>query len=154
MIIRKAAIKDFEKLKEIKILSKKEELKYSDTLKSLGKNKEIYFSYLKKDLMHKNRSIFIALENKKVIGMVLAQCFEPLPISKFQKKGYISNLYVLKGSRKRGIGKKLVIPVLKWLKEKNVGHITLEIHVNNKPAIKLYRRLGFEDYTIKLAKKI
>ncbi|MCH8328883.1 MAG: hypothetical protein IIB81_00650, partial [Nanoarchaeota archaeon] len=81
MIIRKATIKDFESLKEIKILSKREELKYSDTLKSIDRNKKNYFSYLKKDLTHKNRAVFIALENKKVIGSILAQYFEPLPIS-------------------------------------------------------------------------
>ena len=98
MIIRKATIKDFESLKEIKILSKREELKYSDTLKSIDRNKKNYFSYLKKDLTHKNRAVFIALDrlpkanlekmrgvsehfdNKKVIGMILAQYFEPLPI--------------------------------------------------------------------------
>lgn len=154
MIIKKATIRDFEALKEIKLLSKKEELKYSGTIKPIDKNKEIYFSYLKKDLKHKNRSIFMVLENKKVIGMILAQSFKPLPISKFQKKGYISNLYILKDYRKKGIGKKLVNYVLKWLKEKKVGHITLEIHVKNAPALKLYRKMGFKDYTMKLSKKI
>ena len=154
MVIRKASIKDFEALKEIKLLSKKEELKYSPTLKQIVKNKENYFSYLKKDLSHNNRAVFIALDNKKVVGMILAQSFKPLPISKFQKKGYISNLYVLNGYRKKGIGKKLVNYVLRWLKKKNVSHITLEIHVDNKPALKLYHKLGFKDYTIKLAKEI
>ena len=154
MMIRKATIKDFEALKEIKILSKKEELKYSDTLKSIDKNKEIFFSYLKEDLNRKNREIFVALENKKVVGMVLAQYFKPLIISKFWKKGYISNLYVLKRYRNKSVGKKLVTHALKWLKKKNVGHVTLEIHLDNKPTLKLYRKLGFKDYTIKLSKKI
>ena len=42
----------------------------------------------------------------------------------------------------------------KWLKENNVKYISLEIHLENKKALKFYRNLGFEDYTLKLAKKI
>ena len=111
MEIRRATIEDFEALKEIKLLSKKEELKYSDTINPIGDNEANYFKYLKKDLTYINRGIFIAIENKKIIGMVLAQYFNPLPISKYSRKGYISNLYVLKGYRGTGIGNKLIVPV-------------------------------------------
>jgi len=43
---------------------------------------------------------------------------------------------------------------LKWLKKNNVGHVNLEIHVDNKAALKLYNKLGFKNYTVKLAKEI
>ncbi len=154
MIIRKATIKDFEALKDIKTLSKKEELKYSQTLNTIDKNKERYFSYLKRDLTIDNRAVFIALKEDKIIGMVLAKHFKPLSISKYSKKGYISNLYVCKGYRNKEIGKELSKHALKWIKENNTHHVTLEIHIDNKAAISLYHALGFKDYTIKLAKKI
>ena len=54
MIIRKATIEDFEALKKIKILSKKEEMKYSSTLKPLPEAKKYYFEYLKTDLNKEN----------------------------------------------------------------------------------------------------
>ena len=154
MKIRKATIKDFESLKEIKILSKIEEARYADTLKRISKTKEDYISYLKQDLTRKTRVVFIALEGKKVVGMVLSQYFKPLVISKFKRKGYMNNLYVLKEYRNKNIGKKLIARAWKWLEDKKVEFVTLEVHVDNKGAIALYHRLGFQDYTIKMSKSI
>ncbi len=154
MKIRRATMEDFEKLKEIKILSKNEEIKYSNTLNPISENKESYYFYLKKELTFKSRVVFIALDNNKVIGIILAQYFKPLAISKYSKKGYISNLYILKSHRRKKIGVKLAEHALKWLKKNNVGHVNLEIHVDNKAALKLYNKLGFKNYTVKLAKEI
>ena len=145
---------DFEALKEIKILSKKEELKYSETLNPIDDNKEDYFRYLQKDLKYINRGIFIAIIDEKIVGMILAQYFKPLPISLYKKKGYISNLFIKKEFRKKGIGKKLVETVIDWLKRNKTEHVTLEIHKDNKSALELYHKMGFNDYTVKLSKKI
>ena len=152
MIIRKATIEDFEKLKDIKLESKKDEMKYSDSLKPLSKTIDIYFEYFKAELNKKNSSVFIA-EDKKPVGIIIATYFIPLRISKFARKGYVSNLYVKKNYRSKGIGKKLLNISLKWLKKNKVKYISLEIHLENEKALKFYRNLGFKDYTLKLAKK-
>tara|TARA_B100001971_G_C18240786_1_gene570721 strand:- start:1976 stop:2437 length:462 start_codon:yes stop_codon:yes gene_type:complete len=153
MKIRKATIKDFEKLRAIKLESKKDEMKYSDSLKLLGKTIDIYFEYFKAELKKKNSAVFIA-EDKRPVGIIIVTYFKPLRISRFARKGYVSNLYILKSHRKKGIGKKLLDISLKWLKENNVKYISLEIHLENKKALEFYRNLGFKDYTLKLAKKI
>jgi len=152
--IRKATIKDFEQLIRIKFLSKKEELKYSKTLKPLSKTKKHYTRYLKADFGSDHRIIFVAVEKNKIIGMIVGKFYKGLPISKYPKKGYISNLYIDKTHRRKGIGKKLILRILKWFKENNVPHISLEIHVNNKAAQTIYHKLGFEDYTIKMVRKV
>jgi ribosomal protein S18 acetylase RimI-like enzyme len=152
--IRKATEEDFNSLKEIKLLSKKEELKYSEAIKDIDDNKEQYYNYLKKDLRYINRGIFIAIKGRKIMGMVLAQYFKPLPISKYHRKGYISNLYIIQQYRNIGIGKELVLKAKEWLKKNHTEHVTLEIHIDNKPALELYRKLGFNKYTMKLSKKI
>ena len=153
MKIRKATINDFEKLKGIKLESKKDEMKYSDSLKPLSKTIDIYFEYFREELKKKNSAVFIA-EDKKPIGIIIATFFKPLRISKFARKGYVSNLYVQKKYRNNGIGKKLLYASLKWMKGNNVKYISLEIHLENKTALKFYRKYGFNDYTLKLAKKI
>jgi len=153
MIIRKTTIKDFVKLKELKIKSKKEEMKYSDSLKPLNKTLNKYFEYFKIELRKKNSAVFIA-ENKIPIGMIIVTYFKPLIISKFSKKGYVSNLFVDEEYRNKGVGKKLLNASLKWLKDNKVKYISLEIHLENKTALKFYRKAGFKDYTLKLAKRI
>jgi len=46
MKIRKATIEDIENLTSIKLKSKKDEMKYSDSLKQLSKTKRIYLNTL------------------------------------------------------------------------------------------------------------
>jgi ribosomal protein S18 acetylase RimI-like enzyme len=154
MIIRRAKQEDFEDLKEIKLLSKKEEFKYSDSIRLVEENKEHYHKYLEKDLRYENRGLFIAIEKKKIIGMILAQYFKPLPISKYKKKGYISNLYILEQYRKKGIGKKLIERSLDWLKKNNTEYVSLEIHIDNEDAKKIYKKFGFKNYTLKMVREL
>jgi ribosomal protein S18 acetylase RimI-like enzyme len=47
-----------------------------------------------------------------------------------------------------------VLKAKEWLKKNHTEHVTLEIHIDNKPALELYRKLGFNKYTMKLSKKI
>ena len=117
MRIRKATLNDFEALKKFKILSKKEELKYSETLKPLKDTKKKYLEFLKIDLTRQWRAIFVAVENKKIVGMIIGKRYNAISISKFKRKGYMSNLYIDKNYRKKGIGKKLLLHTLKWLKK-------------------------------------
>jgi len=154
MKIKKATIDDFEKLKKIKILSKKEELKYSDSLKPIEKTKKKFLEYMRHNLQSRYKSVFYAEEDDKVIGYVLVQWFTALPIVKFKRKGYVSNLYIDIKYRKKGIGIKLVKKAMEWLKKNEVKHVSLEIHVDNKAAQNLYKKLGFKEYTLKLSKII
>ena len=154
MRIRKATLDDFEALKRFKILSKKEEWRYSETLKPLKETREKYLEYLKTDLTRQWRAIFIAIEDDKIVGMVMGKRYNTISISKYKRKGYISNLYIDKDCRKKGIGGKLILHTLKWLKKQGVPHTTVEIHIKNQAAKNLYCKLGFKDYTIKLTKNI
>ena len=154
MKVRKATMDDFEELYRLRLLSKKEELRYSSTLKPLNKSKQYYKEYLQLDLTKPDRVIFVAEENKKIVGAILGKFFKPLRISRYKKKGHISNLYVDKAHRKKGIAKKLTKKVLEWLKENNIPHASLEIHLDNKAAQNLYHKVGFKNFTVKMVKKL
>ncbi len=154
MTIRKATGNDYERLKELKLLAKKEESKYSRLLKPLPDARRCYLNYLKADLAKRNRKIFIALEDDEIVGMVVVKILKALPVSKYDKKGYISNLYVREPFRNRGAGKKLVQKAMAWLRSKDIPNVFLEIHSKNLSAQDLYRKLGFKDYFVKMTKRI
>lgn len=154
MGIRKATIKDFERLKDIKIKSKIWERKYNKSLKPIDKVKKRYFYYLKKDLIFKDRAIFIVIKNDKIIGMILGKIVNTLSIIKFKKRGYISNLYILPKYRRKGIAKKLVRELIEWFKSHNIKNLRLEVYSKNKPALNIYDKLGFKEYAIKMKKDL
>nr|WP_276207740.1 GNAT family N-acetyltransferase [Lysinibacillus sp. KCTC 33748] len=45
---------------------------------------------------------------------------------------------------KKGIGKRLMDFIIQYSKEMNIKAIRLDVYEKNKPAIKLYRKYGFE----------
>ncbi|MCK4245471.1 MAG: GNAT family N-acetyltransferase [Candidatus Omnitrophica bacterium] len=154
MEIRKATIKDFERLKDIKIKSKIWERKYNKSLKPIDEVKKRYFYYLKRDLTFKDRAIFIAVKNDKIIGMVLGKIVNTLSIIKFEKRGYISNLYILPRYRRKGIAKKLVRELIEWFRANNIKSLRLEVYSKNKPALNIYHKSGFKEYAIKMKKDL
>jgi predicted GNAT family acetyltransferase len=47
--------------------------------------------------------------------------------------------------RNRGYGERLVLQLLRWGKETGAQHAYLQVAANNKPAIKLYEKVGFTE---------
>lgn len=61
-----------------------------------------------------------------------------------EKEGHILDLAVAPERWGEGIGETLLRRGLKFLKERRVDSVKLEVRVGNEPAIDLYERLGFE----------
>ena len=59
-------------------------------------------------------------------------------------EGYISNVAVAVGSRRGGIGERLVRELLRRAEGLCLSFVTLEVREGNIPAVGLYSKLGFE----------
>ncbi|MFH2027822.1 MAG: GNAT family N-acetyltransferase [Nanoarchaeota archaeon] len=154
MEIKKATLEDYESVLSLKIKSKEEERELNKELKSIDDAKMSYAAYLRNDLRGEWRSVFIAKENTKIIGMIVGKIYRSLKIAGYERCGHISNLYIEKDFRKKGISKKLVDELTDWFKKRDVKKLTLELYENNNPAINLYHNLGFKNYSIKMKKSI
>ncbi len=58
--------------------------------------------------------------------------------------GHIVSIAVAKRWRRKGIGTRLIKELEKRFKEKNMRASRLEVRVSNKPAIRLYEKLGYK----------
>jgi ribosomal protein S18 acetylase RimI-like enzyme len=152
--IRKATMDDFEGLFELKLESRKEATKFNKKLAPIETVKDRYESYLKKDLSSEWRAVFIAVEDGNVVGMVLGKIFRSMYIQGHERTGYISNLYVKKEFRKKGVGKKLTDALIDWFKSKDTVALTLEVYESNKLAKNFYHKLGFKDHSVKMVRDI
>ena len=154
VIIRKATKKDFDELIDLKLKLKKEERAYN---KDLGPIKSIarhYRQYLKEDLTKKDRIMLAAVNDNKIIAIITIRIYRSLRIFGYRKRGHLSNLYVTKKARKRGIGQRLVNEAIRWCKSRKIKEVTLEIFEKNVSALNLYNKLGFRNYSVKMIKKI
>ncbi|WP_346940681.1 GNAT family N-acetyltransferase [uncultured Clostridium sp.] len=63
-------------------------------------------------------------------------------------KGEIESLHVDEHNRGKGIGKKLVIKHMEWLKENNCKVIGVTVSQENETTIGFYKKLGFYPNTL------
>lgn len=60
------------------------------------------------------------------------------------KEAELMNLVVRKSFRGQGIGSQLLSHIISFSKTQNLSHIFLEVNENNKTAIRLYQKHGFQ----------
>ena len=96
--IKKAGLKDFDQALELKLASKTEERKYNRELVPDRKADRTYARYLKNDLNDTWRAVFIARVTGEPVGLIVGKIYRTLKVAGYHRTGYISNLYVKKGS--------------------------------------------------------
>jgi ribosomal protein S18 acetylase RimI-like enzyme len=57
--------------------------------------------------------------------------------------GHVTDLYVEPSSRRHGVGRALMRQITRVLRERGVGHVGLDVRVDNAPARAFYDGLGF-----------
>jgi len=154
MEIRKATIGDLEQLKEIKLKAKAYERKYSKSLKPMWQCRETYLSYLRSDLTNQDRAVFVATERDEPVGIITGRIHTTLPIRVLRRQGHISNMFVVPELRKRGVATKLIRRLLNWFRERGIGDVRLATHFGNAAALKLFGKLGFQEYAIEMTKSL
>jgi len=97
-------------------------------------NKEV----LKDELDNPASSYIVALdENKNVVGY--AGIWQPL------EEAHITNIVTKKDKRQNKIGTKMIEKLIDMAKERKLSDITLEVNINNLPAINLYKKYQFKE---------
>lgn len=96
-------------------------------------NKEV----LQSELGNPASSYIVALdENKNVVGY--AGIWQPL------EEAHITNIVTKKDKRQNKIGTKMIEKLISMAQKRKLNNITLEVNVNNMPAINLYKKYQFK----------
>jgi ribosomal protein S18 acetylase RimI-like enzyme len=81
-------------------------------------------------------AVFVALDGEVVIGYI--------GIHPHDEYGHTIGMLVDEAHRGRGIGEALLRAALDWARERRLPDVSLLVFPHNERAIKLYRKLGFE----------
>jgi ribosomal protein S18 acetylase RimI-like enzyme len=81
---------------------------------------------------------FVVVEEDAIVGFVFATVPRETP-----DLGHVTDLYVDPQGRRRGVARSLMASVVAALQERGVGHVGLDVRVDNAGARALYDRLGF-----------
>lgn len=108
---------------------------------------ENYTSFFFLDLYKRFPETFlVAEENGEVVGYVMCRIETGLPgfgIG-FRKKGHVISIAVLPEYQRQGVGYALMQEVMQSMLLYNAKECFLEVRASNTPAVKLYKKMGFE----------
>ena len=102
--------------------------------------------------LHQNfpETFIVAEKDGMIVGYIMCRIesglsgigFSPFSLS---RKGHIISIAVLPEHRGKGLGRALIEKALETMaKSYNAKSCYLEVRVSNEPAIKLYKKVGFE----------
>lgn len=99
------------------------------------------YNVLKQELENDKTKYIIAKEKNKVVGFA--------GISVIFDEATLNNIVVKKSYRGRGVGGELLETLIELCSDLNLKSFTLEVNVENTPAIKLYEKFGFKNLGIR-----
>jgi ribosomal protein S18 acetylase RimI-like enzyme len=113
-----------------------------------------YLAYMLERCAGAAGRIFVAEEDGVVVGFVgvLARVV-PEP-DEAQAYAYVSDLVVLPAYRRRGIGRALLERAEAYARREGAGTLRVGVLAKNEAAGRIYRSIGFSDYTIHLNKPL
>ena len=135
-------------------------LEYDRELESFGLDYSLVEVGLLSSIQGKIRSRMtlcaLAKDGEKVVGFLFCSIsrlsgysYEGSPLF-----GYISDTFVAKDYRKRGIAGDLCRMALEWLEENEVGYVELKVLENNKNAHGFWQKQGFAPATRVYGKRL
>lgn len=101
-----------------------------------------------------NTVVMVAEEDGKIIGCGMGQIRQNEHYYKNRYFGYVGMMSVSKAYRGRGLAGEIIQSLISWFKQKGVSEAQLKVFSNNDNAIKAYKKLGFESYSIDMRVEI
>ncbi len=154
MIVRKAKKSDIDDIIRLADQLRKTEANLDKNLKDDAYLSEIYIERQLKYISSR-RKIFLVLEIQgKVVGYVNGYLVENNEIYYKEPVAYLDCLCIDKSVRKQGLGKKLLDEFINAVKKQGIKYVKLNAFEDNIPAVNLYKKEGFEEYSVYYMKKI
>lgn len=154
-IIRKAKKQDIEEITSMLLELNKSHDKFNRAFFKRKKNaRGIFKKFAKKAVTKRDWLALVATENGKYLGYCISHKDRVPPVYKCQNQMAVSDIYVRKKYRGKGIGKILLQEVQKWAKKKGARFLTLSMDTKNRKAASLYEKFGFSKSRYTMHKKV
>lgn len=151
--IRKATKEDINQICEVAKQLWDTEKVFFDNIQDSYYEKEAAQKDIQKCIMNKKGIFLVAEKDNQIIAFIEGHIIDDLDSYK-EKISYINRLVVDENYRKKGIGQLLIDEYGKRSKKRGCKYLKLNAFENNTPAVKLYKNIGFKEYSIMYMKKI
>jgi ribosomal protein S18 acetylase RimI-like enzyme len=116
---------------------------------------EQFMDFVAKRLGDEAMLLILAVVGDVAIGYGLAFDVAEHPfMPEWQRAGYITQLYVSPGQRRRGVGRLLVDQIVAWLASRGVAEVLLNIVPDETEAERFWRKQGFLPCRIRMRRRV
>ena len=116
--------------------------------------KKSFKKYLKKLYRNPDARILVAEKDGKIIAYFIGMINEAKPYAAVEKTGRISDAFVLKKYRGRGLGRKMFDELMAWFREQGLEYAELSVDARNGLGMIAWLSYGFEPFMIKMKRKL
>ncbi|UCE92320.1 MAG: GNAT family N-acetyltransferase [Methanobacteriota archaeon] len=122
---------------------------YSDHFTLSRNGREIWEEYLREKFSEPSTKLIVAEENDGLVGFMLCLLDPARPIFKEKAVGLVSDAYVVKNRRKKGVMKEMLIVALRWFEKNRIRTAEVSILPANLEARAAWVQLGFKPFMIR-----
>ena len=119
-----------------------------DASDAMEKSERSYVDLLPEGLATPNHSIFELFAAERYVGYLWV-FIDP---SAAVPSAFIYDIEILAEQRARGLGKQAMQALEPWCKARNLRRIALNVFAFNKPAVELYKGLGYQTTNFSMQK--
>jgi ribosomal protein S18 acetylase RimI-like enzyme len=152
LTIREATTKDFNRILDLSIQLYKAEQPFDSNIKDGYYETKEGKKDLLKDIKDKKRYFLVGIYDNKIVGYIDGYIYDK-DVYK-DKIAYLDRLSVDKEYRGKGFGSALIDAFSNEVKKKDVKFIKLNAFEGNIPAVSLYKKKEFKEYSVFYMKKI
>lgn len=110
--------------------------------------------YVANAIKSPKKLLLVAESDQQIIGYFLG-AIEIAPVYSSEKTvGLIADAVVNKKYRRKGVLKQLFQEALNWFNKKEVNYIELSVDARNLDAILAWKKLGFQDYKLRIRRTL
>jgi ribosomal protein S18 acetylase RimI-like enzyme len=111
--------------------------------------------FYRKNIRSPKSLFFVAELDGKLIGFALAfaRKYSP-PVYAWKKEATLSDLYVEKPFRGKGVGERLFKEVAKFAENKGADMIKLHVDSKNAGARRFYEKMGMKDFHVLMVLRV
>ena len=144
--VRTAILEDLPTLLDFEQALIKAERPFEPTFKE----GEIHYYDIKKMIEANDVEVMVAEENGELVASGYARVLKPQDYFKFEKFAYLGFMYTKPTHRGKGVNKQIIDSLFKWVKERGIEEIRLDVFDDNIGAIKAYEKVGFKRHLLKM----
>lgn len=122
---------------------------YSDHFRLSRKGRDLWEAYLEEKFSERSTMLIVAEENGDLVGFMLCLLDPSKPIFRERAVGVISDAYVVKNRRKKGVMKEMLAVALRWFDKNKIKTAEVSVLPANLEARTAWAQLGFKPFMIR-----